>query len=153
MKEVKFCHCKKLRMKHIMGVANLLQKELTPKEKKYFPHTRQSIVTQLSNTGDYFYVIVDQDEDVLAYGHMRTFEDRYKIPALGIAVSKHCRGLGLGELLCRYMIKDIKKKGYEKVMLKVNLQNTKAQRLYGNLGFRQYKKDRKFIWMRKDLNE
>ena len=153
MKEVKFCHCKKLTLKYLNGVDNLLQKELTPKEKEYFPFTRQSILEQLTNVGDYFYIVVDQDEEVLAYGHMRTMDAQFKIPALGIAVSKYCRGFGLAELLCKYMLKDSKKKGYEKVMLKVNIENVKAQRLYRKLGFKEYKETKHFTWMRKDLND
>ena len=60
---------------------------------------------------------------------------------MGVAISKYCRGLGFGELLCRYMIKDIKKKGYEKVMLKVNKENNKARALYEKLGFVSKKTD------------
>jgi len=153
MKEIKFCYCKKLKLKHINGVDKLLQKELTLKEKKYFPYTKQGIIEQLSNVGDYFYVIVDQDDEVLAYGHMRTFDGQYKIPALGIVVSKLCRGLGFGELLCRYMMKDIAKKDYEQVMLKVNKENNKARLLYEKLGFVGKKVDKTHYWMYKDLND
>ena len=98
-------------------------------------------------------MVIDQDEEVLAYGHMRTFDAQFKIPALGVVVSKYCRGFGLAELLCKYMLKDSKKKGYEQVMLKVNHINEKAQKLYVKLGFKQYKKTKYFTWMRKDLND
>ena len=153
MREIRFCYCKKLRLKHLTVVDNLLKNELTVRDKKYFPHTKIDIVRQLTNIGDYFYVIVDQDEEVVAYGQMRTFNEKYKRPALGIVISKFCRGSGFGELLCKYMIQDMKKEGYEEVMLKVHKENKKAQKLYKKLGFKQYKKDRTFIWMRKDLNE
>jgi len=153
MEEVKFCHCRKLTLKYLNGVDNLLQKELTLKEKKYFPFTRQDILSQLTNVGDYFYIVIDQDEEVLAYGHMRTFDGQYKIPALGIVVSKYCRGFGLAELLCKYMLKDSKKKGYEQAMLKVNKENNKARLLYEKLGFVGKKVDKTHYWMYKDLND
>ena len=151
MKEIKFCHIRRLKLKYLNGLLHLLQKELTLKERKYFPTTKNEILSLLPNVKDYFYILVDQDDEVLAFGQMRTFDGKYKIPSLGVAVSKFCRGLGLGELLCRSMLFDMQKEGFEKILLKVDRKNKKALKLYEKLGFNATKKTKTRFWMIKEL--
>ena len=151
MKEVKFYRVKSLKLKYLDGLLHLLQKKVTVKDKKYFPTTKSEILGLLPNTKDYFYVLIDQDDEVLAFGQMRTFDGKYKIPSLGVVVSKFCRGLGLGELLCRSMLFDMQREGFEKVLLKVNRKNKKALKLYEKLGFNATKKTKTRFWMIKEL--
>ena len=130
----------------------LLSIGLDEVEKKYFPCTLNEVRDILISNKDYAYVVTDDvPNNIIAYGHMRTFDGKYKNPALGIMVSKYYRGLGLSKKLCMYMLCDMQRQGYREVMLKVNKENTKAQQLYKDLGFEFRKEDDLFLWMSRKL--
>jgi ribosomal protein S18 acetylase RimI-like enzyme len=136
----------------VYDVIDFLNNELTEQERIYFPCTIQDVRNILDSSTDYAYIMKNTDtHKIMAYGHTRTFNGKFDIPALGIAVSKNFRGLGLGKELCLFMLDILKDSTYDYVMLKVNKENKKAFKLYLNLGFVMYNWDSDFIWMHKKL--
>ena len=150
-KDGAFYKIKYVKSTHLDAIDTLLKKELTKKERIFFPHNKESILEYLNTGKDYYYIVESYYKNAVAYGHMRTFNGKYNIPSLGIAVGKNARGYGIGKILCEYMIKDMKRKGFRRVMLKVNKENKKAFKLYLKLGFVMYNWDSNFIWMIKEL--
>lgn len=133
-----FYTIRRLSYSHILELVDMLNNELTEQDKKYFnpfDFTVENFFPLVKSTKDYYYVLMNENGKIVGYGHMRTFDGKYEIPALGIAISIHFRGLGLSKFLCNYMIDDIKKLGYKSTMLKVHATNLKAISLYTNLGF------------------
>jgi len=133
-----------------LEIISFLDKELTKKERYFFPLTLKELIVLLTSKEDSAYVVI-MNQEIVAYGHMRTFNKKYKIPALGIAVGKRYRGLGIANNLCLYMLDIYKNRGYKQVMLKVNKENLKAQNLYKKLGFITYQEDDERKWMIKKL--
>lgn len=64
------------------------------------------------------------------YGHIDE-----KTPSLAMSLYKEYRGIGLGTRLLKHMLKDLKRKGYDKVSLSVQ-KNNYAFKMYQSLGFK-----------------
>jgi ribosomal-protein-alanine N-acetyltransferase len=83
---------------------------------------------------DLFYLAVEGDT-VLAYGMLRGWDQGYSTPSLGIAVSPHARGHGLGKALMGFLHHVASRKGARRVRLKVYPHNEAAVALYKRLGY------------------
>jgi ribosomal protein S18 acetylase RimI-like enzyme len=84
---------------------------------------------------DLFYVMVDENR-VLAYGMLRGWDEGYTVPSLGIAVHPEEQGRGLGRAFMHFLHVAARRRGAERVRLKVYPRNTRALALYRDLGYR-----------------
>ena len=145
-------YIRRVRQTDIKAVIKFLDSELTEEERYFFPCRKEELQAIIEGDIDVAYVVLSvMDNTIQAYGHMRTFNNKFEIPSLGIAVGKDFRGQGIGEELCRCMLYIAKAMGFRETLLKVNIINEKAAKLYIKLGFKEYKRDEVHIWMLKQL--
>lgn len=83
-----------------------------------------------------FYLVVERDEEVIAYSGLRAVPGAMDADIQTIAVAPHARRLGLGRALMVAMIGEAARRGAREVFLEVRADNPNAQRLYDSLGFR-----------------
>jgi len=84
---------------------------------------------------DLYYVLIE-GEHVIGYGFLRGWDKGYNIPSLGIVIHPAERGKGLGRLLMLFLHAVARRRGAEKVMIKVKPDNEAALHLYRSLGYR-----------------
>lgn len=84
---------------------------------------------------DLYYVMVDGGR-ALGYGMLRGWDEGYDIPSLGIAIHPAEQGRGLGKAFMHFLHAAAKRRGATRVRLKVYPQNTRAVRMYRDLGYR-----------------
>jgi GNAT superfamily N-acetyltransferase len=83
---------------------------------------------------DLYYVLVEGDT-VLGYGMLRGWDEGYEVPSLGIVIHPSVRGTGLGGLFMHFLHTVARRRGANKVRLKVYSDNTSAVALYKKLGY------------------
>lgn len=88
-----------------------------------------------SYSGEDLYYVLVENEQVLAYGMLRGWDEGFEIPSLGIATLASARGSGLGTLLVRFLHAAARRRGARKVILKVYKKNPAAKKLYERLGY------------------
>ena len=96
--------------------------------------------------GDTALIAVDQNNRAIGAVWYRLFDESNKgygfidnrTPELGIAVSKEARGLGVGTLLMKKIIKQASEDGYQFLSLSVDPENKNAVHVYRQLGFKDY---------------
>lgn len=99
------------------------------------PFTDEEAARVAGYTGkDLYYVAIDETQ-VLAYGMLRGWDEGYEIPSLGIALHPSARGTGLAVAFMRFLHSAARRKGAQKIRLKVYSDNVKAVRLYENLNY------------------
>ncbi len=84
---------------------------------------------------DEYYVMMDDEPRVLAYGMLRGWDEGYEIPSLGIYVSAKARKLGLGKLMMLHLHAAAHLRAAPKIRLKVYKDNHAARHLYEKLGY------------------
>jgi len=84
---------------------------------------------------DLYYVAMDRGR-VTAYGMLRGWDEGWKIPSLGIAVSSPMKGTGLARAFMMFLHASARARGAKKVRLKVFPENKPAVGLYMSLGYR-----------------
>jgi [ribosomal protein S18]-alanine N-acetyltransferase len=99
------------------------------------PFTLDYLVYLIINRTKDFYCVAILNDEVIAYGMLRGWEEGYEIPSLGIAVDKDYRKLGIGTFMCQYLHFIAKIRGSEKVRLRVHKDNEKAKTVYEKLGY------------------
>lgn len=108
-------------------------------DSKFHPHPFSiQEATRLCNLNskDLYYVVMDGDLFVAAYGILRGWDDGYDVPSLGIYVDARYRGLGIGKMLMHFLHCSAKHKGASQVRLKVYKDNTQAVKMYESLGYK-----------------
>jgi ribosomal protein S18 acetylase RimI-like enzyme len=73
---------------------------------------------------------------VLGYGMLRGWDEGYTVPSLGIALHRDARGMGLGKAMMLYLHAEARRRGAERIRLKVYPDNAVAVALYRSLGYR-----------------
>lgn len=102
----------------------------------FHPHslTDESAQAVTSHEGmDLYYLAVD--DDVVAYGMLRGWDEGYEVPSLGLAVHPRYRGVGLGSLMASFLVAAARLRRAPAVRLRVYPDNVEAFRLYRRLGF------------------
>lgn len=105
---------------------------------KYFhPHplTHDEAKKRAQYSGKDLYYVIMESEKVIGYAMLRGWDEGYEIPSLGIALHPSVRGLGLGELLIRFLHAAAQRRGCDKIRIRVYPQNTHAVALYKQLGY------------------
>lgn len=85
--------------------------------------------------GDDLYFVFIEDEDVLAYGLLRGWNEGYDVPSLGIAVHPSARAAGLGRLVMDYLEAMARHRGAPAVRLRVHKDNARAIGMYERRGY------------------
>ena len=122
----------------------------TAGDEKYFhPHPLNDVEAKKRTHyvgKDLYYVLWDDDDKILGYGMLRGWDDGYEIPSLGIIIHPSMRGFGLGKLFVSFLHVVARRRGANKVRLKVYPENTSAISLYNKLGYIfQMENDGEFI--------
>jgi ribosomal protein S18 acetylase RimI-like enzyme len=76
------------------------------------------------------------DARLVGYGMLRGWDEGYEVPSFGVAVRTGHRGAGIGRRLLRHAISMARRRGAQRMMLKVHPANGNARRLYESEGFR-----------------
>lgn len=106
-------------------------------EEFFHPHplTAEEATVRSNYQGGDFYCVMLQDDDVVGYGMLRGWDEGYAIPSLGIAVDSTTRGRGYGRVLMNFLHETARRRGADKVRLKVDPRNSAAIELYRSLGY------------------
>jgi ribosomal protein S18 acetylase RimI-like enzyme len=83
---------------------------------------------------DLYYIAV-RGADVIGYGLLRGWDERYEVPSLGIAIAPGARGSGLGRAFMHFLHAAAQARGAPRVRLKVYPHNVAALTLYRSLGY------------------
>lgn len=110
----------------------------SPSIKKYYE--------EWGRKGDTALIAIDENNQAVGAVWYRLFDESNKgygyvdnrTPELGIAVTKEARGLGIGTLLMKQIIKQALEDGYKSLSLSVDPENTSAVYIYRQLGFIDY---------------
>jgi RimJ/RimL family protein N-acetyltransferase len=106
-------------------------------EKLFSPHplSIEGFLIEIVNKKDDVYCFTIFEEEICAYGILRGWDEGFKIPSLGIMISKKFRGKGLSYVMMEYLHNLTKEKGYNQIRLRVYKENYKAISLYKKLGY------------------
>lgn len=110
----------------------------SPSIKKYYE--------EWGRKGDTALIAIDENNQAVGAVWYRLFDESNKgygyvdnrTPELGIAVTKEARGLGIGTLLMKQIMKQALEDGYKSLSLSVDPENTSAFYIYRQLGFIDY---------------
>jgi ribosomal-protein-alanine N-acetyltransferase len=106
-------------------------------EAEFHPHPFSAEETERlarDSGADLHYVVVDDQEAVVAYGMLRGWAS-YDVPSLGIAVHPAHRGKGIAKMLMAFLHEEARREGASQVRLRVYPGNASARRLYERLGY------------------
>ncbi len=92
------------------------------------------IASRSQNAKD-VYVVAFVDNEAVAYGMLRGWDEGYEIPRLGIAVSPNYRGLGFARPMMEVLHLYARLRGAEQVELQVYPNNVVAKKLYESMGY------------------
>jgi ribosomal-protein-alanine N-acetyltransferase len=99
------------------------------------PFTREEAQRLSEYTGKDLYYVLVNDNQVLAYGMLRGWDEGYTIPSLGIAVHPTQRTKGYGTLMMYFLHSAARTRGAERIRLKVYSSNRHAINLYNRMGY------------------
>ena len=104
---------------------------------RFHPHpfTREAALARCAYTGRDAYRVAVARGTVLGYGMLRGWDAGYRIPSLGIALHADARGRGLGRALMLHLHDEARRRGAERIRLKVYPDNAAAVGLYRSLGY------------------
>lgn len=95
-----------------------------------------------------FLLVIEDNKRLVGYLHATIFKNIYNKGGYveDIFITKDFRRGGLASKLIDYFIDILKKEGYKKVQLSVNIKNKRAIKMYKKLGFMIYHYDLKKGW-------
>jgi len=103
----------------------------------FSPHSLsiEGFLTEIVNKKYDVYCFAIVEKEICAYGILRGWDEGFKIPSLGIMISKNFRGKGLSYIMMQHLHDLTKERGYNQIRLRVLKQNYKAISLYKKLGY------------------
>ncbi len=99
------------------------------------PFDDEAVERIIHRDGRDLYYILTNGEGVLGYGMLRGWDEGYAIPSLGIAIHPGARGRGLGKILMCFLHAAARLRGTKAIRLRVKRDNSKALKLYRDLGY------------------
>ena len=99
------------------------------------PFTAERALTIAHYSGRDYYAAMLIDDEMVAYGMLRGWDEGFEIPSLGIVVSASHRGLGLGRGMMDYLHAVARDRGALTIRLKVYKTNAAAAQLYRRMGY------------------
>jgi CheY-like chemotaxis protein len=124
-------------MPEVTGIEFLRALRASGEERFFHPHpfTDEGVAQITAYQGrDLYYALLD-GPTMLGYGLLRGWDEGYEVPSLGIAIHPDARGLGLGQLLMRFLHAAARVRGAARVRLRVYPDNRRAVHLYESLGY------------------
>jgi ribosomal protein S18 acetylase RimI-like enzyme len=130
-----FCQ---VRPEHASALARFFAELAASGDDRWFhphPFTAEAAARIANYRQQDLYCIALGDDEVLAYGMLRGWEEGYEVPSLGIAVARAARGTGLARSFMHYLHSCARVRGSRSIRLKVYPENLRAKRLYESLGY------------------
>lgn len=109
--------------------------------------------TIASHVGRDVYLIGFLGSVPVAYGMLRGWDEGYRIPALGIAIREGYRDRGLGREMMHALHEVVRRRGGDRVRLRVAPSNVRARHLYHSLGYEQVGVERGELVLLIDLDD
>ena len=106
------------------------------------PWTEENLRSSLANKTDYFFVALDEEEDVIGYIGVSVVADSCFVN--NIAVYPACRRQGVGTALMKIAIMTADARGTDFISLEVRESNFAAIALYQSLGFEEMGRRKNF---------
>ena len=125
-----------MQKEHLQDIADL--------EKMCFstPWTYENLAEELNNDTAYFFVALDEDEEVIGYTGVSVVADSCFVN--NIAVYPACRRQGVGTALMKIAIMTADARGTDFISLEVRESNFAAIALYQSLGFEEMGRRKNF---------
>lgn len=122
---------------NICSVSKLSEFFSSINSEKFHPHVfdHANALKICNHIGKDLYYVITNDEDIVAYGLVRGWDEGFEIPSLGIYVSEKYRSKGIARMFMPFLHLSAKLKGAKQMRLKVYKDNLKAIRLYVSLGY------------------
>jgi ribosomal protein S18 acetylase RimI-like enzyme len=115
------------------------------------PFTAAEALRIATRTGRDVHALLLIDGRPVGYGMLRGWDEGYSTPSLGIAVRTPDQRKGYGRALMRELHAEARRRGAERLRLRVHELNAPARHLYETLGYRYHGMDRGELVMVLDL--
>jgi ribosomal protein S18 acetylase RimI-like enzyme len=116
------------------------------------PFTPEEAQRLASYSGHDVYALLADNRGPIAYGMLRGWDEGYATPSLGIAVRRTAQGKGFGRQMMNYLHAEARRRGADRVRLRVHPDNVAARRLYESFGYVHTGEDRGELVMVVDLD-
>lgn len=109
------------------------------------PFTEFSIENMIKQVRKDVYCVLVEGQQILGYGMLRGWDEGFEIPSLGIAIHPLARGVGIGRALMHILHVSAKRRGATKIRLRVKSGNTRAAKLYEDIGYKFQQEDAGYL--------
>lgn len=116
------------------------------------PFTSRQAQRIASRSGDDVYALLLMDGRPVGYGMLRGWDEGYETPSLGIAIRTPEHRRGYGRALMHELHGEARRRGADRVRLRVHERNEPARHLYESLGYRYQGMERGELVMILDLD-
>ncbi len=99
------------------------------------PWSRQMFLDELDNASFSFFIVAEEQGDIIGYGGFRMVIDEAHIGNLAVRADRRRRGIG--KLILDSMLLTAREERISSIMLEVRVTNEPAQQLYRSSGFRK----------------
>jgi ribosomal-protein-alanine N-acetyltransferase len=126
------------RPEHLPVFLSFLSSVDTPEERRFFsphPFDGETAARICNYTGPDAYYLMLRNGEVVGYGLLRGWEEGFAIPSLGICIAPAYRSHKLGKLLMGFLHAEARRRGCQKVRLKVRKENARARAMYCAMGY------------------
>jgi [ribosomal protein S18]-alanine N-acetyltransferase len=137
------------------GDADALTELFASLDETYFhPHplTAEEARRLVAYRGEDVYAVLDDGDALVAYGILRGWDVGFAIPSLGVGVRKDRGRQGFGRVMMDWLADEARRRGADRIRLRVHPDNAAALGLYERLGYEPTHQERGEIVMVLDLN-
>jgi len=130
--------CRKLCVEWMQPLLDFLRAIQEAGDSELFhPHafTEEAVKNVIHQVRKDVYCVLVEGQQILGYGMLRGWDEGFEIPSLGIAIHPSARGAGLGRALMYILHASARRKGATRVRLRVKPENSRATKLYEDLGY------------------
>jgi RimJ/RimL family protein N-acetyltransferase len=117
------------------------------------PFTAEEARRLANHSGRDVFGLLEQGDSPVAYGMLRGWDDGYSTPSLGIAVRTSAQGRGYAKRMLAHLHEEARRRGADRIRLRVHPDNVVARRLYESFGYQYQGEDRGELVMIVDLSE
>jgi len=106
------------------------------------PFTPEEADRVVRYQGGDVYAALEVNGRFVAYGILRGWDEGFAVPSLGIGVRADLRRRGYGREMMVWLAEEAKRRGADRIRLRVHPDNIGARRLYESLGYGYAGEDR-----------
>ena len=106
------------------------------------PFTAEEARRVANHSGRDVYGLLEDGRSPVAYGMLRGWDEGYSMPSLGIAVRTSAQGRGYGRRMLGHLHDEARRRGAQKIRLRVHPDNVPARRLYESFDYQYEGEDR-----------